>query len=263
MMHAHVHTQSDAIIRAARVSYEDRKRLLLRSQESNRRRTADVGGHEFVVHAGVFSPAYFESTSVFAELIDVEKGERFLEIGSGCGAIAVLAALRGAGSVVASDITSVAVANTADNAEFHGVDDRVTVTISDVYNELPRGYLFDTIFWNSPWVVAPEGVKPESQLELSITDPGYEGIARFLEEGHRWLVPNGRILLGFANFGDKGKLDALTREAGLAVRERRERPSNTDANVDYSLYEFELVQLARAVDWRAPTKRKTLRWQDQ
>lgn len=230
--------EDEIVTKAPLVSYEERRDVLARSQQPDRPTKARVGGLEFQIDLGVFSPAFFESSAVFASLMDVRPSERWLEIGAGCGALSVLVAKRGAGLVVATDITDAAVANITANANLHDVSDRITAIKSDVYDNLPVGMKFDTIFWNSPWMVAPDGLDVSDELERSISDPGYQAISRFLGECRRWLAPQGRLLLGFANFGDEQRLDAIIREARLHRASSIAHTSNVRADIHYVLYQL-------------------------
>ena len=60
-------------MKVSRLGYENHKRLLMRSQDDDRMRVAVVGGVDFVIDVGVFSPAYFKSPRAFAEMIRFAK----------------------------------------------------------------------------------------------------------------------------------------------------------------------------------------------
>ena len=89
-----------------------------------------------MIHPKVFSPKFFSSTDVFSEIFPYRRGDHLLEIGCGCGATAVLAALKGATEVVAVDINPHAVKNTRANVRLHDVDALVDVRESDVFSAL-------------------------------------------------------------------------------------------------------------------------------
>ncbi len=79
-----------------------------------------------------------------------------LDVGTGCGAIAVtLAAELPRIKVVAVDISAGALAVAAGNARRAGVADRVLFACADAYSALKRGERFDVVVSNPPYV--PEG----------------------------------------------------------------------------------------------------------
>ncbi|MER5768154.1 methyltransferase [Streptomyces sp. NPDC001985] len=172
-------------------------------------------GREWSLHRGVFPSTLSAATEVMASMVPYPKGGSFLEVGCGTGVIAVTAALSGCASVTALDINGKAVANTAANAERHGVGDRVRVLHSDMYTALAPTDRFDTIFWNVPWTYVEDGFPLSTDLHSAVFDPGYQGQARYIAGGHAHLADGGRLLLGTADLGDRERLDALAGEAGM------------------------------------------------
>lgn len=172
----------------------------------------------------VFAPIYSPSTGVAMDLlgigesIDVPRTGSFLEIGCGTGIIAVSAALAGCDRVVATDVNDDAVRNAAMNAVRHGVGDRFTATYSDLFDQLDPGDRFDTIFWSSNYVAAPEGYEYRNEHERAYVDPGYRTHDRFLAEAPRRLAPGGAVLLHFSTRGDYAGLSRAARKHGRALR---------------------------------------------
>lgn len=160
-------------------------------------------GYHFVGYPGVFSPTIWKDTQFFSEEVVIGEGRTFLEIGCGSGVISVLAAIRGA-KVTAVDINEVAVCNTQENARRHGVEDRLKVLKSDIFNAL-EGLKFDCIFWNVPF--AHTDKKELSLLERAVFDPNYEMLERFLGEGNEYLLPSGVLMVGFSSLA--GEFTAL------------------------------------------------------
>jgi release factor glutamine methyltransferase len=149
------------------------------------------------------------------------RGGSFLEIGCGAGLIAVSTALAGCDRVVASDINSGAVSNTALNVQRHGVEDRVRVLRSDLFGALDPDERFDTIFWSSNYVLAPEDYEYQSVHERAYVDAGYATHRRFLAEARRWLTPTGSIVLHFSDRGDMSALLRIAGECGHGLRALR------------------------------------------
>ncbi|KUL39380.1 hypothetical protein ADL22_15865 [Streptomyces sp. NRRL F-4489] len=161
-----------------------------------------------------------------------------LEIGSGAGAISVLAALNGHERVVAADINPQAVRNTALNIARHAVGDRVRAVHSDLFAALPPGERFDTVFWSSNYVLAPGSYVYRNDCERAFVDPGYAAHRRFLEQAGQWTTPGGAVLLHFSSRGDLPLLRSLAAACGRALTVRRSREVREGAEtVEHCLLE--------------------------
>lgn len=174
-------------------------------------------GREWTLHRGVFPSTLSGATEVLASIVPYPRGGSFLEVGCGTGVISVTAALNGCASVTALDINDKAVANTAANAERHGVSDRVRVQHSDMYTALKPEDRFDTIFWNVPWTYVEDDFALSTDLHSAVFDPGYRGQARYIAGARRHLADGGRLLLGTADLGDREQLDTIAEAAGARV----------------------------------------------
>ncbi|MGW0362885.1 methyltransferase domain-containing protein [Streptomyces sp. NPDC002990] len=180
-------------------------------------------GREWDLLNEVFAPIYSPSTGMALEFLGLNQPSprqtgSFLEIGCGTGVTAVMAALAGRERVVASDISPRAVENAAANAERHGVGDRLRALHSDLFSGLTEGERFDTIFWSSNYVLAPESYEYKSVHERAYVDTGYQAHRRYLEQATRWLTPTGSALLHFSDRGDVAALHRVARESGRELR---------------------------------------------
>jgi SAM-dependent methyltransferase len=94
---------------------------------------------EIVVEPGVFRPTQ-GSFLVWKNLFisGLGKGKRCLDIGCGSGILTVQLALNGAERVYAFDLQERAIRNTLANAFRHGVADRVTARVVDLYTFQPE-----------------------------------------------------------------------------------------------------------------------------
>jgi release factor glutamine methyltransferase len=174
----------------------------------------DCMGRRFIVNEGVFPPTHFQATGIFAQNLPYVSGASFLEIGSGAGVIAVMAALKGCAPVVASDISEAAVLNTRANADRHQVSDLVSCRHGDLFDVLQPYERFDIIFWNSPFGFVPADHQFDEDIMHAFFDPGYKTHRRFLSQVHQYLASEGTLLLGFSSIGDEDSMVKLLGDHG-------------------------------------------------
>ncbi len=163
---------------------------------------------DLVVPAEVFAPTPTSDLLGRAVLDEVRGSDRVLDMGTGSGVNAILAASR-AREVVGVDLNPHAVAAARDNAIRNGVAQRTRFFESDVF-EAVEG-TFDLIVFDPPF----RWLRPRDVLEASIADEGYGALRRFVAELASRLRPGGRALMFFGTSGDMDYLCALLDGAGL------------------------------------------------
>ena len=146
-----------------------------------------------------------------AILAEVNPGDRVLDMGTGSGVNAILAAGRGA-CVVAVDINPHALNAARDNAGRNNVAELVEVRHSDVFSAVEEQ--FDLILFDPPY----RWFAPRDLLEAAMTDEGYGAMTRFFREARRHLVPGGRMLISFGTSGDIDYLKRLMSKEGFEAR---------------------------------------------
>jgi release factor glutamine methyltransferase len=150
--------------------------------------------------------------------LDVRDGDEVLDLGTGAGFAAVLAARR-AKRVVATDVVPECVALAAQNAALNGVADRVETRPGDCYDPV-RGEAFDLIVSGPPQMPTPPGREREDWMARA-DNGGADGWAlldRLIAGARAHLKPGGRLL--FSLFGFLGERTGLAKleAAGLAAR---------------------------------------------
>jgi len=171
------------------------------------------GGAVFRVADGVQPPK--AGSLLFCRHLPVRAGDRVLEIGTGIGLAAVLAARAGA-RVVATDVLPAAVRCATDNARLNGVEDRVEVRLGDGLAPV-RGQSFDLICTSPPQMPTPPD-RERTDAMAAADNGGRDGWAlldRVIAESPSHLVRGGRLV--FTLFGFLGIKRALRKlaEAGL------------------------------------------------
>jgi len=157
-------------------------------------------------------------------LADSYKGEdqplKILDLGTGCGAIAIaLAKELPDASVWATDISEEALGLARRNALKHGVRDRVSFWQGDLWEPLMEGaHRFDMIVSNPPYVSTEE--YNELPLEVRDYEPrqaldGRDGgmyyLEKIVEGAHDFLNPGGWIILEMAPWQTQKTLDIIAR----------------------------------------------------
>lgn len=150
--------------------------------------------------AEVIDGGLFSGGQESALLEDPDTVERVLDLCTGSGALAVLAALRFPNAMVdAVDISPEALAVAAQNVAAHGLKDQITLIEGDLFEAL-EDKRYDLIISNPPYVDA-EGMAalpPECHHEPRLAlDGGPDGIAvvqRIIDNAGRHLTLDGGLL---------------------------------------------------------------------
>ena len=147
--------------------------------------------------------------------LDVRPGDRVLEVGTGAGLAAVLAARAGA-QVVATDVVPSAVEAARANALLNGVADRLDARLGDAFAPV-AGERFDLVCAGPPQMpTPPERERDDAAAAADNGGPdGWALLDRLIREAPAHLRPGGRLLFTlFAFLGVKRALGAL-QAAGL------------------------------------------------
>ena len=160
-------------------------------------------GLDFLITPDVLIPR--PETEILVErAIEIigDRTARFLDIGVGSGCISV-AVLKNCPNVtaVAVDVSEAAIAVAQQNATMHGVQERLALSVSDVYeNTVPQR--FDLIVSNPPYVpradietLQPEVREHEPHLALTDGSNGLSIIERIVAGAPDYLIPNGYLLM--------------------------------------------------------------------
>jgi release factor glutamine methyltransferase len=154
----------------------------------------------------------------FCRHLPFQPGERVLELGTGAGLAAILAARAGC-AVLATDVVPEAVACARENARLNGVADRVEVRLGDCYEPV-AGLAFDLICTNPPQMPTPPGRErgdPAAAADNGGVD-GWEILDRVIHGAPAHLAPGGRLVFTLFSFlGQKAAFSKLE-AAGLAPR---------------------------------------------
>jgi methylase of polypeptide subunit release factors len=172
---------------------------------THERHQLSFDGINIIVEDGVFTPNpnITYSSSIIIENLPNVSGLRVADVGTGTGVLAVIAALRGAREVVATDISVKAL----DNAFFNVRQNQVLDKVKVVRTNLLDGVLgtFDVIFANLP--ILDEVWGKEEKTSSSV-------VQIFLADSRSMLSAQGLIYLPWASFADKASVEDIFSKSG-------------------------------------------------
>jgi release factor glutamine methyltransferase len=167
---------------------------------------------EYQTHPQVYQPA--EDTYLLAENLQVEKRCKVLEIGTGTGIIAIIAAKK-AQMVIATDINphaiDCAIKNIIINQTFN-----VELRKGDLFEPV-KGEKFDLILFNTPYLPSSDDETIKDELEKAWNGgvDGREVIDRFIKDVKNYLNTGGKIQLLQSSLSDYEKTLDILRKQGF------------------------------------------------
>jgi release factor glutamine methyltransferase len=167
----------------------------------------------FMVDEHVYEPA--EDTFLIADRMEVTEDDAVLDVGTGCGILAVLAAKK-AKSVVAVDLNPYAIECASRNAETYGVKERIEFRHGDLFESIKKDEHFGLILFNSPYLPSEPDEEQSWIGKAWAGGPnGRQVIDRFIADAPRWLADKGRILLVQSSLSDVNRTLEMFNERNL------------------------------------------------
>jgi len=209
----------------------------LNKKPSNK--TFHYNGLAIELHSEIYEPA--EDTFQILEVLDVNECDRVLEIGTGCGIIALECARRGA-KAVCTDINPHAVELTQINysKNLSLLKGNIEVRCGNLFSVVKPGELFDVVIFNPPYLptCAKDRIGGSGWFDVA-TDGGATGLVvtkRFIEGLRKHLTKNGRAYFVFSSLSDRKKLDKYLSNAKLKSEIILSRRFNDEKIDIYRIY---------------------------
>jgi release factor glutamine methyltransferase len=170
----------------------------------------------FDIFENVYEPA--EDSFLFAENLSVKRDCEVVDMGTGCGILAVTAAKK-ARRVVAIDVNPYAVKCAKNNAETNGVGSRVSFIQGDLFGPLRTRKEFDLILFNAPYLPSEENEKNSwTGWAWAGGVSGRNVIDRFLCEAPDHLRLGGEIMLMQSTLSDVEQTLRNLKKRGLEAK---------------------------------------------
>lgn len=179
----------------------------------NRNLTWQFRGLQLHIKKGVFHPAFFGSTKVFAAFLASQElaGKSLLEVGCGSGLLSLLAAKQGA-TVLALDINPNAVETTRLNAKTNQLD--IKTMTSDIFDMLPP-QPFDIIISNPPYFPA----QPQNDAAYAwYCGPDFDFFHRFFSGLQDYIQLNSRVWMILSEVCDLVRIGAVAESYGYELK---------------------------------------------
>jgi release factor glutamine methyltransferase len=173
------------------------------------------------LHPEVYEPA--EDTFLLLESIDLKPNDIVLEIGTGCGIIALVCASRKA-DVICTDINPYAVALVKRNYKKNKtlIKGKFEVRKGDLFSKIKDNEIFDVIIFNPPYLPTKKNelVGGSGWFDIA-TDGGKEGlnlIKRFIDGLGKYLSKNGKVYIAFSSLCNIKKFSLYISKAELKAK---------------------------------------------
>jgi len=169
-------------------------------------------GRKLVISKNVLIPATWKwNVLAQAVLKEVKENDRVLDMGTGSGIQAILAASK-TNDVIAVDINPFAVKCAKMNVKLNKLSSKIKVMKSNLFDKI-KGK-FDLIIFDPPF----RWTKPRDEWEMSCADEEYKTLRKFFRKVKRYLDKEGRILMHFGTSGDIAYFKYLVRKNGFKCK---------------------------------------------
>jgi len=169
--------------------------------------------HVFMVDEHVYEPA--EDSFLLAEKMTVTEDDAVLDMGTGCGILAVLAAEK-AKRVLAVDINPYAIECAMKNAEMNGAKERIEFRNGDLFQPIKPDESFSLILFNSPYLPSePDEERSWIGKAWAGGANGRKVIDRFVMDAPNFLAAGGRIQLVQSSLSDVNRTLKMFSERNL------------------------------------------------
>jgi len=179
------------------------------------KRDAKFLGYKIIVHKNVFpvdSPFSF-SSKITAKRIPKNTGV-VLDVGTGTGVQAIIAAKQGADKVVAIEIDENAIKNARENVKLHKLKDTIEIRKSNLFQNIRKNEKFDLIISQLPFA----DVKYKNKVGHFLFDPEFKLHERLLKGAKKHLTEKGKVFIPSGEVANEKKLLELIKKYNYKIK---------------------------------------------
>ena len=178
----------------------------------------DLPAPFLIRRGGIFAPHDYYSLWVALEKTNFVAGKRILDLGTGAGPFALIAAHFGADFVVGTDVNGLSLVDAERNAARMGWSSKsdfrlVSLESPQAYSVVQPGERFDIIISNPPEL--DEVPRAGDVEDYSEKDPGYQFVLSMFDGLPEVLTPGGQLVLLYAGASGVPVVQNRVRELGL------------------------------------------------
>jgi len=167
----------------------------------------------FMIDEHVYEPA--EDTFLLAEKMEVSEDDTVLDMGTGCGILAVLAA-ENAKRVVAVDINPHAIECAIKNAKMNGAQEKIEFRHGGLFQPIKQNERFSLILFNSPYLPSePDEERSWIGKAWAGGQNGRKIIDRFVMNAPHFLADGGKIQLVQSSLSDVNRTIKMFNDVNL------------------------------------------------
>ncbi|MEM3586941.1 MAG: methyltransferase [Candidatus Jordarchaeaceae archaeon] len=179
-------------------------------------------GFKFLVFEDVYEPS--DDTFLLADNLEVYENEHVLDMGTGCGILAILAG-NIAKRVVGVDISDIAVINARVNVALNNMEKRVEIRLGNLWAALNHNERFSLILFNPPYLPVSKDEPNMGILEKAWNGgkSGREVIMAFLSKINYFLERGGRAQIVLSSLSGVEKILSHIKKKGFQIEIRKEK----------------------------------------
>lgn len=182
----------------------------------------DYQGFKFLVFKDVYDPS--DDTFLLAENLNVSESDCVLDMGTGCGILAIIAG-KTAKKVVGVDVSERAVMNARINAILNNMEERVEIRLGNLWDALNSNERFSLILFNPPYLPISE-----NETNLGILEEAWNGgrsgrevIEAFLEKVDYFLEKEGCVQMVLSSLSGIEKILSYIEKKGFKIEKKNEK----------------------------------------
>lgn len=203
---------------------------LIKDIQTRKQRVVNFLGYKMIINKNVFPiDSSFSFSSKIASKRIPKNAKKVLDVGTGTGVQAIIAAKRGAKKVLAIDIDNNCLKNAKENVSFHKLEKIIEVRKSDLFKNVKKDEKFNLIISNLPF----SDVNYKSEVGHFLFDANFKLHERLLKNAKKHLTKNGEMFIPSGDMANEKRLIQLIKKYDYGILTIEEK---TFQKIKWKLY---------------------------